>query len=88
MLGYVLGWGILLVVVSLITSWANKPYRLLFVVLELVLVLILSCMLVAILYDNHQEIIIDPAPIVDNRYEKAPLYGALFYVIQGPVMVV
>lgn len=88
MLGYVLGWGVLLIVVSLITSWANKPYRLLFVVLELVLVLILSCMLVAILYDNHQEIIIDLAPIVDNRYEKAPLYGALFYVIQGPVMVV
>lgn len=73
MLGYVLGWGILLIVVSLITSWANKPYRLLFVALELVLVLIISCMLVAILYDNHQEPTVDPAPIVDSRSEKAPL---------------
>lgn len=73
MLGYVLGWGILLIVISLITSWANKPYRLLFVALELVLVLIISCMLVAILYDNHQEPTVDPAPIVDSRYEKAPL---------------
>ena len=73
MLGYVLGWGILLIVISLRTSWANKPYRLLFVALELVLVLIISCMLVAILYDNHQEPTVDPAPIVDSRYEKAPL---------------
>lgn len=73
MLGYVVGWGILLIVVSLITSWANKPYRLLFVALELVLVLIISCMLVAILYDNHQEPTVDPAPIVDSIYEKAPL---------------